>query len=124
MMPQAGQIVDAIIFDFGGVLTITEPIQQELHRYERQLRLPEDTIVLAIGSGPAWEAVSTGAISEAEYWEQVADGFASKLPQTFGRFQHGTLPYAEFEPGCGGAGAPVARTGEDRFVEQRHHQPG
>ena len=98
MMPRAGQIVDAVVFDFGGVLTITERIREELHRYGRQLDLPEDTIVLAIGSGPAWEAVSTGAISEAEYWEQVADGFSSKLPPAFGRFQHGTLPYEELNP--------------------------
>ena len=98
MTAQAGQIVDAVIFDFGGVLTVPEPIQEELHRYERELGLPSDTIVWTIGSGPLWEAVSTGAIDERQYWEGVAAAFAPLLPPAFGRFQHGTLPYEELNP--------------------------
>jgi putative hydrolase of the HAD superfamily len=98
MMSRAGRMVDAVIFDFGGVLTLSGPIREELHRYERQLDLPRDTIVQAIGSGPSWEAASTGAMAESDYWAQVAADFAPRLPPAFGRFQHGTLPYEELDP--------------------------
>lgn len=89
------QFIDAVIFDFGGVFTRSERILEELHGYERQLGLPRDAIVLALGSGEAWRAVSIGAISEEEYWAGVSPAFAPELPPAFGRFQHGALPFEE-----------------------------
>jgi len=97
-MSDACKKLDAVLFDFGGVLTDPEPIKEELHRYEAQLDLPEGAIVMTLGAGPVWEAVSTGAISEDEYWGQVSAEFVSALPPAFGRFRHGSLPYEELNP--------------------------
>jgi len=88
-------MVDAVIFDFGGVLTLSHRIWEEFRRYEGQLDLPGKTITMALGSGPAWREVSVGGITEEEYWEQVSAGFAERLPPAFNRFKHGTLPYEE-----------------------------
>ena len=88
-------MVDAVIFDFGGVLTLSHRIWEEFRRYEGQLDLPGKTIAMALGSGPAWRAVSVGGITEEEYWEQVSAGFAGRLPPAFNRFKYGTLPYEE-----------------------------
>lgn len=84
---------EAIVFDYGGVFTIPDSLRPEFELYERILGLPAGALMQALGSGPAWEAVSVGAISEEEYWRQVAGEWEKRLPPAFGRFRHGTLPF-------------------------------
>ena len=84
---------EAIVFDYGGVFTLPDSLRPEFEMYERALGLPAGALWEALGSGPAWEAVSVGAISEEEYWRQVAGEWEGRLPLAFGRFRHGTLPF-------------------------------
>ncbi|MGC8826054.1 MAG: HAD family hydrolase [Anaerolineae bacterium] len=84
--------LEAIVFDYGGVFTIPDSLRPEFELYERALGLPAGALLQALGSGPAWEAVSVGAISEEEYWRQAAGEWEKQLPPAFGRFRHGTLP--------------------------------
>lgn len=96
MIPWEGTVVahiDAIILDFGGVFTHPEPIDAELDVYAREVGLAPGALRMALGSGPAWESVSVGAISEEEFWRVVAAPWEEKLPPAFSRFRHGTLLY-------------------------------
>lgn len=90
--------LEAIVFDYGGVFTLPNSLQPEFEQYERALGLPAGALQQALGSGPAWEAVSVGAISEEEYWRQVAGPWEERLPPAFGRFRHGTLPFETINP--------------------------
>lgn len=85
--------LEAIVFDYGGVFTIPDSLRPEFELYERALGLPAGALLQALGSGPAWEAVSVGAISEEEYWRRTAGEWEKRLPPAFGRFRHGTLPF-------------------------------
>lgn len=87
--------LEAIVFDFGGVLTKPARIIQELRGYDRLLSLPEDTLLQTIYGGAAWEAVSRGEISEQEHWALTAIGYQKTLPAAFSRFVWGTLQYEE-----------------------------
>lgn len=90
--------LEAIVFDYGGVFTLPDSLRTEFEQYERALGLPAGALQQALGSGPAWEAVSVGAISEEEYWRQVAGQWEGRLPPAFGRFCHGTLPFETINP--------------------------
>ena len=90
--------VEAVIFDFGGVLTQPAAIRAELAGYERLLGLPAGAIVDAISQGELWEAVSVGAISEAEAWQRMVGPYIARLPPAFDRFRHGTLPFEPLVP--------------------------
>ncbi len=91
-------LIDVILFDFGGVLTDPTRVLAEWRDYERRLGLAEGAISRLLGAGPAWEAVSTGRISEEAYWAQTGATVAGRLPAAFARFQYGTLPYEELNP--------------------------
>ena len=95
---RAGPSVEAVLFDFGSVLTQPGPVREELARYERQLGLPAGALEETLGSGPHWEAASTGAISEEEYWRRAAAGLEERLPPAFGRFRQGLLLYEPLNP--------------------------
>jgi len=46
-----------------------------------------DTLRLRLYSGPAWEAVSTGALSLAAYWSEVGQALEGALPADFIRYR-------------------------------------
>jgi len=99
--------VDVVIFDCGGVLTDPARILAEWRGYERQLGLPVDSIRQALTSGELWEAVSTGEIGEAEYWQRAAASLAPRLPPAFTRFEHTSLPFEELNPQAVGIAAAL-----------------
>jgi len=91
--PTVTKLVDAVIFDFGGVLTDPLPMREEMRAYDALLGLEEGTLLQALGSGEAWEDVSVGRISETEYWDRVAAEYVERLPAEFRRFERGMLIY-------------------------------
>ncbi|NOX61679.1 MAG: HAD family phosphatase [Chloroflexi bacterium] len=87
MTRDASPTIQAVIFDFGGVLITDHAAKAQLAAYDRVLGWPEGTLHARLYSGPAWEAVSTGAISLDEYWERTVGDVDALLPAHFRAFQ-------------------------------------
>jgi len=81
--------VEALIFDYGGVLTTDRLTQTVLAGYDRLLGWPPGSLFSRLFSGPAWEAASRGEISRAEYWQAVGEELEPRLPPGFARFREG-----------------------------------
>jgi FMN phosphatase YigB (HAD superfamily) len=79
-------MIQAVVFDFGGVLTDSGRHRQRLQSYDALLGWPPGTLRTRLYSGPAWELASVGAISPDEHWEQVGADLESRLPPDFRRF--------------------------------------
>ncbi len=80
-------MIEAVVFDYGGVISDPSPRLETLERYDRFLGLPAGTIQSRLFSGPVWEAASTGAISVEEYWEMVGAPLEPLLPPEFALFR-------------------------------------
>ncbi len=80
-------MIEAVVFDYGGVISDPRPRLEALERYDRLLGLAAGTLQAQLFSGPVWEAASTGAISEREYWEMVGAPLEPLLPPEFARFR-------------------------------------
>ncbi len=76
-------MIQAVIFDMGGVLVHTAASDRRLRQFDALLGWEPDTLRLRFYSGPAWEAVSKGEISLEDYWQQVVGDLAAKLPPDF-----------------------------------------
>jgi len=80
-------MIQAIVFDFGGVLTQGEGAQARLQEFDALLGWPSGTLRQRLFAGEAWELASTGAISPEEHWDRVGAGLESLLPPDFRRFK-------------------------------------
>ncbi len=76
-------MIQAIIFDMGGVLAHESWGRARLAEFDAMLGWEPGALVQMLFSGPAWEAYSTGEISPAEYWAQTGEPLAGRLPQDF-----------------------------------------
>lgn len=79
--------IQAVVFDFGGVLATDHFVQARLADFDRILGWQAGSLYLRLYSGPAWEAVSTGGISIDEYWAAVGEPVAARLPADFGHYR-------------------------------------
>jgi HAD superfamily hydrolase (TIGR01509 family) len=89
------QTLRGIIFDFGGVLTRTGPRDRVLHRCEMELGLPPGTLLQLLFAGEHWWGVSTGRISEDEYWRPIVDRLEGKVPEALKPFKQNPFAYEE-----------------------------
>ena len=80
-------MIEAIIFDFGGVLLTDSYVRYRLAEFDAILGWPEGSLFERLYSGAAWEAVSTGRWSLDEFWNEVGVPFAGRLPADFGSFR-------------------------------------
>ncbi len=85
--------IRGIIFDFGGVVTRTEPRNRILRACESELGLPQGRLLELLFAGEHWWRVSTGRISEDEYWRSVVAGFGSHVPAELEPFHHDPFAY-------------------------------
>ncbi len=76
-------MIQAVIFDMGGVLMHTEASDRRLIAFDALLGWEPDTLRLRLYSGPAWEAVSKGELSLAAYWTRVGQALERALPADF-----------------------------------------
>ena len=76
-------MIQAVIFDMGGVLVHTGLSDARLRVFERMLGWEEGALGMRLYSGPAWEAVSKGEISLAAYWQEVGADLEELLPADF-----------------------------------------
>ncbi len=90
--------IEALVFDFGGVLTVDQVTSTVLSLYDRLLGWPSGSLLLRLFSGPVWEAASRGEISRAAYWKQVGQALESRLPPTFARFREGPFVIEPMNP--------------------------
>ncbi len=79
-------MIQAILFDVGGVLIHEGESRQRLETFDRLLGWKPGAMHRRLYSGPWWEAVSTGQISVDAYWAAVGRPFEALLPPDFPRF--------------------------------------
>ncbi len=91
-------MIEAVVFDYGGVISDPRPRLEALERYDRLLGQPKGTLQARLFSGPAWEAASTGAISVEEYWEMVGAPLEPLLPPDFALFRHDPFALERVDP--------------------------
>ena len=80
-------MIQAVVFDFGGVLTQGEASHSRLQEFDDLLGWPGGTLRLRLFAGEAWELASTGAISPEEHWDRVGADLESRLPPDFRCFR-------------------------------------
>lgn len=80
-------MIEAIIFDFGGVLLTDSYVRCRLASFDAVLGWPEGSLFERLYSGSAWEAVSTGQSSLDEFWNEVGAPVAGRLPADFRSFR-------------------------------------
>lgn len=80
-------MIEAIVFDFGGVIVSERGSKARLAEFDALLGWEPGTLNLQLYSGPAWEAVSTGRISVEHYWQKVGKPLEDRLPPDFQRFR-------------------------------------
>ena len=88
----------AIIFDYGGVLTVDRVSLTILGGYERLLGWAPGTLASRLLSGPAWEAATRGELTVAEYWQRVGQELEPHLPPAFARFRDGPFTSEPVNP--------------------------
>ena len=76
-------MIQAVIFDFGGVITRNDSTHARLREFDALLDWPPGTMQARLFSGEAWELASTGAISPEEHWARVGVELESRLPPDF-----------------------------------------
>lgn len=76
-------MIEAIVFDFGGVLVSEQERLRRFVTYDAMLGWPTGEINRRLYAGPGWEQVSTGRLSIAEYWDQVGAELEPLLPPDF-----------------------------------------
>lgn len=79
-------MIQAILFDAGGVLITEGSSGKRLQTFDRLLGWEPGTMHLRLYSGGMWEALSTGAIDPDTYWEKVGLAWEKRLPQDFKLF--------------------------------------
>ncbi len=65
-------MIDALIFDFGGVLMKTLDYSYR-HAWDDRLKLPHGSVEQAVHGSPAWRRAQINQITIAAYWQDVAD---------------------------------------------------
>jgi putative hydrolase of the HAD superfamily len=65
-------MIKAMIFDFGGVLVLTEDSRPR-HAWDERLRLPAGSVERAIHHSDLWIQAQLGRVSYRAYWEGVAE---------------------------------------------------
>lgn len=88
----------AIIFDYGGVLTVDRVSLTILSGYERLLGWAPGALVGRLLTGPAWEAATRGELTVAEYWQRVGHELEPHLPPAFARFRDGPFTSEPMNP--------------------------
>jgi len=84
--------IRAVVFDFGGVFSFEWRTHRMLAEHDRAIGLPRDTLFNYLYSGETWELVSTGKISEDEYFRRLQAGWEGPWPAGLEEFKHGSAP--------------------------------
>ena len=80
-------MIQAIVFDMGGVLVHDQGTRARLIEFDQLLGLRPGALHQRLFSGPAWIAYSTGAMDTDAYWAEVGADIESQLPSDFACFK-------------------------------------
>ena len=80
-------MIQAIIFDMGGVLAHESWGRARLAEFDALLEQHPGTLVQQLFSGPIWESYSTGELSPHAYWQKTGALVENHLPHDFRHFQ-------------------------------------
>ena len=86
-------MLKGIIFDFGGVFTKTQPREAVLRHCETELGLARNSLTELLFAGSHWQAVSTGNISTAEYWQYICNKLDNKVPAALEPLKYNPFAY-------------------------------
>ncbi len=75
-----------ILFDFGGVLSVTQGSRKVLATHSEPWALDVESLIQQLFSGPVWEQASRGEISPARYWAHVSRKFPPELAKVLHPF--------------------------------------
>ena len=64
-------MIQAVIFDFGGVFMKTSDYQPR-HRWDERLGLPHGSVERVVHGSESWRAAQKGQLSMEAYWQDVA----------------------------------------------------
>jgi len=81
--------IQAVIFDFGAVFTFEWRTKKLLAGHDCALGLPKGTLFNYFYSGETWELVSTGKISEDEYFRRLQADWEGPWPAGLEEMRHG-----------------------------------
>ncbi|GAB4409855.1 MAG: hypothetical protein Kow00123_23320 [Anaerolineales bacterium] len=84
--------VKAIVFDYGAVFTYEWRTRRFLAEHDRALGRPSGTLFQYFFSGEPWELVSTGKITEDEYFRRLQAGWEGPWPAGLEELRHGGAP--------------------------------
>lgn len=73
-------MIQAIVFDFGGVLVTDTVVRARLAEFEALLGWTPGSLYDHFYGGPAWRQISTGAWSQERFWEAVGAPLETRLP--------------------------------------------
>ena len=80
-------MIQAIVFDMGGVLVHDHGTRARLLEFDRILGWRPGTLHQRLYSGPTWNAYSTGRLSTEAYWGKVGAEIEPQLPSDFVQFK-------------------------------------
>ncbi len=80
-------MIEAVIFDFGGVLLTDFYARRRLAEFDALLGWPAGTLYERLYSGAAWEAVSTGRCALEQFWQEAGAALAPRLPADFAGYR-------------------------------------
>ena len=79
-------MIQAIIFDFGRVISAQKP-PSLFHTYEQQLGIRPGTINRIMFGSPAWQEALLGRITSDDYWRAIAPELNLNTPDAISRFR-------------------------------------
>jgi epoxide hydrolase-like predicted phosphatase len=89
------QVINGLIFDFGGVFTKTWRRKWLWQRCEAAWGLEPGSLSELLFTGQHWWDVSTGKASAEVYWQQVRRALGGRIPPELAPFEHNPFAYEE-----------------------------
>jgi putative hydrolase of the HAD superfamily len=89
--------IEAIIFDFGGVMVPFNELDS-FQEQEARLGLQPGNLAEMLWRSPNWRLAEVGAITDEEYWRWIAAGLGLHTPEAIRDFQQDLFRDAKTDP--------------------------
>lgn len=89
--------IEAIIFDFGGVLVTFDQLDS-FQEQEARRGLQPGNLAKILWQSPDWRLAEVGAITDEEYWRRIGARLGLHTPEAIRDFQQGLFRDAKTDP--------------------------
>jgi len=89
--------IEAIIFDFGGVMVPFNELDS-FQEQESRLRLQPGSLAEMLWRSADWRLAEVGAITDEEYWQRIGDQLGLHTPEAIRDFQQDLFRDARTDP--------------------------